>query len=472
MGLPNIMQTGRSGMVAAKVAISTAGHNITNANAEGYSRQRVETEASNPLNGIGKSVVGAGTKLTQITRVNDEYIEKQLRGAGRELAFLEEKGSVLKQVEDIFNEMNGEGINRLMSRFFNEFRKLANDPDNEAVRQSVREATVSLVNDFHRLRKEVGEVQRHIDSRIEGFCREVNAGAEEVRNLNIKIKEMSLSGASPNDLLDKRDLALKRLGALVDLSMHKDKEGNYFVDVRGVGPLVSGPVTETLFVETSPADDKGKPEGAFDIKTTASASANITHLIKGGRLGALVEARDQLMSGVGGRLDELAFNLSHAVNQIHSQGTTRDGRTGVQYFKSLETVHRAAEFFDLSDPVIESANAIAAAFEPDSPGDNRIAIAISKLQGEKLMAEGHSTVDDYYNSIVSDIGVTTAKNRFTMNQHKDIVDQLGKIRDQISGVSIDEETANLMQYQQLFGASARVIQIADEMLKEVLDLRR
>lgn len=472
MALPSILQTGRSGMIAAKVAISTAGHNITNANTEGYSRQRVETEAANSLSGIGKNVVGSGTRISSISRINDEYVEKQIRNAGRELGFLDEKASVLKQAEDIFNEMNGDGINRLMSRFFNEFRKLSNDPDNEAVRQSVREASQSLVNDFHRLRKEVTEVQHHIDSRIEGVCKEINSSAEAVKELNIRINEMSLNGSSPNDLLDKRDQALKKLGSLVDLSMHKDNFGNYSVDVKGVGPLVSGPITESFYVETSPADETGKPDGSYDVKSSAAVSGKVTHLVKGGRLGALIEARDELMSSVGGRLDELAFALTQAVNEIHAQGFTREGATGVAFFRPLHQMERAAEFISLSDAVKDHANNIAAALEPGAPGDNRIAIAISKIQNEKIMSQGHSTMDDYYNSIVSDIGVSAAKNKFTLNQHKDIVDQLGKIRDQISGVSIDEETTNLMQFQQMFGAAARIIQVADELLKEVLDLRR
>jgi flagellar hook-associated protein 1 FlgK len=472
VALPSILQTGRSGMIAAKVAISTAGHNITNANTEGYSRQRVETEAANSLSGIGKNVVGSGTRISSISRINDEYVEKQIRNAGRELGFLDEKANVLKQAEDIFNEMNGDGINRLMSRFFNEFRKLSNDPDNEAVRQSVREASQSLVNDFHRLRKEVTEVQHHIDARIEGVCKEINSSAEAVKELNIKINEMSLNGSSPNDLMDKRDQALKKLGSLVDLSMHKDNFGNYSVDVKGVGPLVSGPITESFYVETSPADETGKPDGSFDVKSSAAVSGNVTHLVKGGRLGALIEARDELMSSVGGRLDELAFALSQSVNEIHAQGFTREGATGVAFFSPLHQMERAAEFISLSDSVKDNANNIAAALEPGAPGDNRIAIAISKIQNEKIMSQGHSTMDDFYNSIVSDIGVSAAKNKFTLNQHKDIVDQLGKIRDQISGVSIDEETTNLMQFQQMFGAAARIIQVADELLKEVLDLRR
>src|SRR5262249_61761316 len=105
-------------------------------------------------------------------------------------------------------------------------------------------------------------------------------------------------------------------------------------------------------------------------------------------------------------------------------------------------------------------------------GDNRIAIAISGLQGQKLMNDGKTTFDDFYNSIVSDVGVAGAKAKSGINQHKDIMNQLTKMRDQIAGVSIDEETTNLMQFQHTYDASAKVIQVADEMLRTVLELKR
>ena len=166
-------------MVAAKAAIATTGHNIANANTEGYSRQRVMTESTPAQGGPGSHAqIGTGTQIARVERVNDEYIEKQLRNGGRDLANMEEKDLMLKQTEDIFNEMNGDGVNRLISRFFNEFRQLSNEPDNEAVRQSVREGAQAMINDFHRLRHEVEDVRDHIDSRLEGYAREANDLAE------------------------------------------------------------------------------------------------------------------------------------------------------------------------------------------------------------------------------------------------------------------------------------------------------
>ena len=474
MGLANIFETGRSGMAAMKASIATSGHDIANANTEGASRQRVQTEAAVPQPGPGHSYIGSGVGVARVERVNDQYIEKQLRDSGRNLASLQEKGMVLHQTEDIFNEMGGEGLNRLISKVFNEFRKLSNDPSSEAVRQSVREATKAMVNDFHRLRSEVGEVQKHIDSRIEGNVSELNSTAKELAELNQRIEQLRTTGAGapPNDLLDRRDLVLKKLATFVDISMHTDKEGSYNVDVKGIGPLVVGAHYEHFGVNRTPADESGKPTNSLDITTSASVSPNVTHRVKGGKLGALVETRDKLLSTIQDRLDELAYNMSTAVNEIHRQGFTRDGLQGVDYFSHLTSKDRASELIGLSDAVRSSVNNIATAAEADAPGDNRVAIAISGLQEARLMNGGHSTMDDYYDSIVSDVGVASAANKSDVKQQQDIGNQLKNMREQISGISIDEETANIMKFQQAFAANARVIQVADEMLKEVLDLRR
>lgn len=472
MGLPNVMNTGRTGMVAARAAIATTGHNITNANTEGFSRQRVELSTTVPEKGIAKGMVGRGVQIDRVGRVNDEYLEKQLRNGGREMAHMEEKDFVLRQVEDVFNEMGGDGLNRLMSRFFNEFRNLANDPNSEAVRQAVREATQALVNDFRRVHKQIDEIRSHIDSRLSGYATEINATLQEVKELNHKIKAIEVDGTSPNDLLDMRDRALKKLASFMDITTHKDEHGSVNVDLKGVGPLVVGSQAEQFYVERSKANEHGKPENSVDLKTTASANSNITQSIRAGKLGALLQVRDQALSVVQDRLDELAFNITNAVNQIHSQGYTRSGAQGVDFFKPLASKERASQFIGLSDAVSRNAGNIASAALPDAPSDNRIAIALSGLQNAKLMGNGTVSVDDWYNSIVSDVGVLTAKNRATMNQQQTIVTQLNKLRDQLSGVSIDEETANLLQFQHTFDASAKVIQVADEMLETILNLKR
>lgn len=471
-GLPNVMQTGQTGLFAAKAAIATTGHNITNANTEGYSRQRVMTENMAPEGSRnGKFVIGKGTHIDRIERVNDHYLEKQLREGHRDLSSMEEKATMFTQVESVFNEMDGEGLNRLMSRFFNDFRKLSNDPNSEAIRESVRESASAMIGDLKRLRTDLVDVRKHIDSRIEGHVGEMNSLAKKVQELNLEIKKLEIGGQGPaNDLRDQRDKAMKQLGSFVDLSLHQDENGSYIVDIKGIGPYVSVGTHEKFGVQRTKADDRGKAENALDVTSTSYAGGVITHSIKGGKLGGLLEVRDKTVEQAISRLDEIAFAVSQAVNTIHEQGFNRQGVQGVSFFKPMASKERAAENIDLSDAIKQNVSNIATAVERNAPGDNRIALAISGLQGTKLMNNGTVSVDDFFNAIVSDVGILSARNKESFNQQKSINTQLSKMRESVSGVSIDEETANLLQYQHVFDASAKVIQVADKMLETILNI--
>jgi len=115
---------------------------------------------------------------------------------------------------------------------------------------------------------------------------------------------------------------------------------------------------------------------------------------------------------------------------------------------------------------------IVAGLEPNSPGDNRIAIAISKLQHEKILGEGTTTFEESYQKSVGKIGLSTAKSKIDYEQSGGILAQAKSIKERVSGVSIDEETANMVKYQHAYDASARMIKTADEMFDSVLGMMR
>jgi flagellar hook-associated protein 1 FlgK len=475
MGILSVLQTGKSGMNTAKAGIATSGHNIANAGSEGFSRQRVQSQADIGLqmSAAAGNPLGQGSRISRVERINDEYLEKQLRHGARDLAHHEEKQVYLNQVEDVFNEMNGDGLNRVIARFHNDFRKLSNDPTSEAIRQSVRESSEAMVRDFKRLRTEVESIRGHIDNRIEGSVRELNSLAKEVAELNEKIVQTETqAGDGANDLKDRRDLLVKKINQYVDVAVHKDSAGALNVDIKGVGPLVTGVLVQDYNLARHQGDSTtGAVEGSVQITRSAHGGEFITDRFGGGKIGAQVAVRDQAINKTLQRLDELAFNLANAVNELHEKGYTADGGTGVRFFNAPSSIQGAAANLALSEQIRDSVHNIATALQPGAPSDNRNALAIANIQNVSLMNAGKTSVDDFYNSIVSEVGVASARNREALGQQQSIQTQLSKVRDQVSGVSIDEETTNLMQFQHAFDASARVIKVADEMLDTVLSLR-
>ncbi len=477
-------------MSVGRAGIATAGHNIANAATEGFSRQRVESEAIQLGGGFDQVQYGDGARIARVDRIHDSYMDKQIRSSMRDMGQYEEKDILLTQLEDVFNELGGDGLNHRISLFFNDFRRLSEEPQSTAVRESVRESAQALVGDFRRVYDGVKELQGHMDSRLEQHVRELNGHLRAVAHINDEVRKMQAGSGVPNDLIDKRDTALKHIASYMDIATFEDNHGNVQVIAKNIGPIVTGgefhafQIAHTPGTPSEPTEDDTimtwKGAGAVDISTTANVQEVVTHSLHTGKLGGLIETRDKTASSIIDRLDAIAFGISQQVNALHSSGVAPDGRSGIAFFRDPVSQFGAGERFALSDLVADDAGAIVSAFEANAPGDNRIALAIADLQLEKTVASGPSmdaaaymqSFDDAYNGIVSGIGMLVARNRDSLHQQKDISTALEKVREELSGVSVDEETTTLLQFQHIFDASAKVIQIADELLKTILSLTR
>jgi flagellar hook-associated protein 1 FlgK len=198
----------------------------------------------------------------------------------------------------------------------------------------------------------------------------------------------------------------------------------------------------------------------------------ITEQFKGGQLGGLLEVRDKIIEDGLKNVDELAYTLAREVNSAHIEGHDRYGKPGVLFFDMPDSVEGASEKINVNKTIFNDVGRIAAGNKPNAPGDNTIANMISGIQYRSTMSNGTATLDDYYNSSVGELGTITQRARSTQESQKNIVDQMSTLRENISGVSLDEETTNMIEMQKLYDASARVIKTADEMLDTVLNLKR
>jgi flagellar hook-associated protein 1 len=473
--VPSLMGIGYSGMNAAKTGIGTAGHNIANAQTPGFSRQRVIQESTVRGDGFfGRENRGDGVRPNRIDRMSDPYIEKQLRASACQLSQVEEKDLALKQLEDVFNEMSGEGLNRLIGRFFNDFRRLSLEPESKALKETVKESARALAQDFNRLSKEVDFIRRFIDDRIESHTQDLNRYAAEVADLNAKIQQtMGLRLGPPNDLMDKRDVTLKAISERLGVSTFTDNLGRMQVEIRGAGPLVTGGLFQSMSVARTDDTSGGKQANTLDIWLETPSKLLVTQKLEGGRLGGLIEVRDGLLSDVSERLNLLAYTLASAVNEVHGEGVTPRGETACAFFEPLEGPQDAAARIKLLDAVMESSDFMAVGLEGGKAGDNRVALKIAALQDQMFETPGGTTtLDQFYDGILGTIGVHVSRNTFEQQQQKDILTQLEHFRETVSGVSIDEETAQLLQMQHLYDASAKMISVADELNKTLLGMVR
>ncbi len=468
-----MMDVGRRSLANSQTALQTTAHNVANKSTEGYSRQRVDLVTNEPI-GEGKIRIGMGARAGLVTRTNNEYLEKQIEREGNQLGFFNSRADMLGRVEQVYNEQTNEGLNHSIGKFFNSFRELSNNPESLATRTQVKESAAHLARDFQHVNGQLREIQNDADFRIATKIEEINQLTNEIANLNQKVQSVEVTGSPANDERDRRDLLVKQLSEKVNIRYGESKDGQLTITAGNTAVLVSGYSHRDLVAQSTPGSD-GKGEGNYEIfykSTDHSTPVNVTKQLRGGEIGGLLQVRDEVINQFSQSMDEVAFAIAQDVNMAHSQGFDRYGRTGVLLFNAPESLNGAASQFSVNQAVLEDVGAIAAAGEPGKPGDNRIANILSSLQYKRAMGDGSSTYDDYYNSMVGRIGIESQRANSAQQSQGEIVGQLKNIRESISGVSLDEETTKMIEFQKSFDASARLVRTADEMMDTILALKR
>lgn len=468
----SMMDVGRRSLMNSQTALQTTAHNVANKSTEGYSRQRVDLVTNLPI-GEGNLRIGMGARAATVSRTNNAFLEKQVEREGNQLGFLNSRSDMLARVEQVYNEQVNKGLNHSMGNFFNAFRELSNNPESLATRTQVKEAAEYLTKDFQHVHTQLSEIQRDADFRVAVKVEEINQLTKEISSLNEKIQSIEIGGGTANDERDRRDLLVKQMSEKVNIRYAESKDGALTITAGNTAVLVSGGTYRELGVQASPANST-KREGNLDIVYKANDSSTpvvVTNQMTGGEIGGILEVRDQVCNEMIKGMDDLAFTLAFETNRAHVQGYDRQGRVGNLFFEMPTGPENASATLKLADGVAHDVSRIAAAGQPDAPGDNRIANILGSLQ-YKPVFDGEATMDDHYNSLVGKIGIEAQRANSARESQADILGQLKNLRESISGVSMDEEMTKMIEFQKAFDASARLVRTADEMMDTVLALKR
>ena len=466
--ISSMMDVGKRSLQNSQTALQTVSHNIANKSTEGYSRQRVELQTATPV-GEGSLRIGMGARASQVTRTNNPWLEKQLQKEQTSMGYQDGRTESLGRVEEIYNEQMNKGLNQYMTQFFNAFRELSNNPESLASRTMVREAGQQLAEDFKRVNSQLRDVQDDIDGQIISLAEEVNKMTKEIASLNEKILQVEVQGIPANDERDRRDLLLKKLGDKMEITWDEGKDGQVSITGGNTAILVSGSTATEIIAKRT--DERDRVE-LYYRQDEYGSMFNLSQQFKGGKVGGLLDVRDNVIEQALKNVDELAYSLAKEVNTLHIEGHDRYGKPGVLFFDMPEQQAGASGKINLNQTVFNDVGRIAAGNKPNAPGDNTIANMISGLQNRQTMQKGTASFDDFYNARVGELGTITQRARSTQEAQKSILNQMNTIRESISGVSLDEETTSMVEMQKMYDASARVIRTADEMLETVLNLKR
>lgn len=487
--MADLLGIGKSGLGVSKKSLEVTGHNLSNANTEGYSRQKVIQSTAIPTS-AGGNVQGNGVKVDGIKRYGDEFVEKRLSNALANDNYFTARNDQLEQIESIFNELDSGGLNLVLNKFFNSFRELANQPENETIRSVVRDNANLAVNDFRRIRGTLDAQASNIDRKIQTAVSEVNQLLSHIADLNNKITNIETANGESGDLRDQRDLALRNLSEHFKIHTYEDEKKRFIITAQGIGTLLTGVnVQELATITKSKNDSSNNMNGSVEIVLKDRPRQSVTDSFKSGSLASIVKVRNETIRNLQQDIDKIAFQFISSVNNIHRQGFVnrsieiaadefpvladhKGQTTGIDFFKQPLSYEDASNAIDLAKPIKEDLSNIAAALSPNAPGDNRVAIAISKLQHERLGGEGDITLEEQYLQLIGGIGLEAGKAKLDAEQSSGILAQANSMRERLTGVSIDEETANMIRFQQAYQASAKIMQTADEMFRTVLDIKR
>ena len=327
-----LLGTAASGLQAFQRAISVTGNNISNANNADYSRQRVEL-GTRPPSFTGQGYIGTGVRVESIERLFDQFTVDRLRETSSSTSQYETYFSFSERVTNLLGDADA-GLGAGLESFFDAVQTVANDPASIPARQLMLSESESLIFRFQNLDSQLDSMRGEINGNLENIVTEINGLSSAIADANRSVVDAIAlgNGAMPNDLLDKRDGLVNQLSELISVRTVQQDDGAVNVFVGSGQALVIRFLDAPL--QTVRNDfDSSRAEIAI---IGGSASAVITDNLSGGKLGALLDLRDQVLDPAQNSLGRIAVSLATEFNLQSNLGVDLDGAVGVDYF-SLTT---------------------------------------------------------------------------------------------------------------------------------------
>lgn len=323
------IELGKRSIMAHTDAITTAGHNISNADTEGYSRQRVQIKEFDPLyrpdleRAERAGMIGQGVDTQSVDRVRDVLLDERISGQQHAESYWDTRSKYYTMIEQIYNEPDEISVRSNMDKFWEGWQELSLNPESQAARQAVVTRGESLTNSIKSQWESLMGIGKLINGDIQATVKQVNDFANQIAALNTEIVRSRAMGDNPNDLLDRRDLLVDKLSKIVNITTDNRDKDEFMVHVDGY-VLVQGGVARNFELEPM-IDNNGYDKLVWaDTKNDAE--------IKSGTLGALIELRDSDIRREVQSLNTMTMNFADLVNDVHRNAYGSNNVTGLDFF--------------------------------------------------------------------------------------------------------------------------------------------
>ncbi len=468
-------------------ALNVTEHNVANASTPGYRRQEAILRAG-PVQGapglqgtIYGGMVGTGVIMDGVKRYTLEFSDMRYRSELSETKRFQLASQYLQQVEGAMAELGDTGLSAKLDGFFASLNSISSNPSDLTMRADLLAQAKILAGAFNSRGENLLTIQNDMNLAIMQRVEEINTISGQIGRLNAEIGRFTGSGTQANDFMDERDVLLDRLAEISGAKINYDDNGMAMVSVGG-HVLVQGITSYKVITEPEPTN--------FNL-VTLSWEDGQSFNSSSGELAGLMETRDGVIVAQKTKLDNLASQLAAEINTLHQSGYGLN--ESIVYDSSNPPLGALRDFFTISDPnnaalslrvnsELEDLSLIslskidvpAGAVDGDvltaAPEDGRIAEDIFNLKNAAItFSDGKIDTFSNYNTMrVSDLGLTIRQVSTLSSQHNSLLSVLNEQRESVSGVSLDEEAANLLKFQRSYQAAVRLMTAVDEMLEQIV----
>jgi flagellar hook-associated protein 1 FlgK len=457
-GLFDSLSMAARSLQTQQYAMNVAGQNISNVNTPGYTRRTVDFAAVPPS-------FGGGVEVQDVHRVRDSLLDARLLKQVPLGAYDSAVADQLSVVETNLGDA-GESIDGKLNAFYNAFSDLSQNPASPVSRRQVQVAAQDLATSFNEMSDRLEASGRDADARIRATADQINTLSGQIAKLNAAIVSASTSDRTDGSSLtlqDQQEALVRQLAELADVRVITRQEGGVDVTLPNGRPLVVAANAYTLDVTSAPNGYANLSSGGVDV----------TAQLTGGTLGGLLHVRDTSIPSYLTALDQLAAQTAASVNGLHQSGFDLNGNAGVALFTySTPPVGTsgAAGAIQVNSAIVSDNSLIVAAGAPQA-GDNGTARAIAALRDQRVL-NGTTTLSDGWGNLVYAIGGDAQGAVAARDTQQAITRQIDTLRDQVSGVSLDEEALNLLKFQRAYEANAKFFSAVDSMLDVLMNTYR
>ena len=442
-----------SALRSFQIGMDTISHNIANVNTRGYSRQRVNYSAlpSETLSWQKMMQLGTGVTIESITRARDTLVDRAAMNNFAEQGKMSTMTATLQQIEDTYLEPDN-GISSALGKFFDGWSALGSNPSSSAARLQVRAAGETLSTRIRDSYRGLDNLESSTVSDIRATLTQIKDLSAQISNLDKEIIAKSASGAPPNDLLDQRGVMLDQLSGLVKIDVYNQPDGSVAVFAGNIAlsrAAVSGEIPAGLDPSAGPIDQ------------------NLLSNLRSGKIVGLVESYQQIQSQKT-QLDTFSDNLRSQVNTLHQSGKTLTGATGIDFFAWNGG---GARNFELSTDVKTSVDNIASGTSGNS-GDGGLALQMAQMRQTAIGGLGGRTFEQSFQDQMSRIASDVSFYQTQQSSEESVGAMIGNQRQQVSGVSLDEEFADMVKMQRSYQAAAKTLSVMDQSLQDLIGIIR